>query len=305
MTARFDWYAATVRQDPAVLTRQLADELAGDVVNGKPKNGYARGDYIRRDGSTVATIFSGGTNGNPHVFASSDDTQPLVDFLRRTDVAGRPLHPHHVTRMDTAIDFDGPGTWDRLYPVCLGLALGEPAAGDPRRRIMEVKTSQSGDWVRPVAGRTFYLGSFKSAVLVRLYEKGKQLRGLALDGGADISEDLVRLEVQVRPDGAARHKAAGAPAAAAFGYADWSRELLRRVDGEDVERVHIRERRESDHERAMYWLIRQYGEHLAAEAENVGGWDLLARSLERRVMRARDEQPAGDPDDLFGEGRPF
>jgi cytochrome c-type biogenesis protein CcmH/NrfG len=78
------------------------------------------------------------------------------------------------------------------------------------------------------------------------------------------------------------------------------------VTGEaDVDRVHIRERRESDHERAMHWLIRQYGEHLANEADALGGWDMLGRALQRRVMRARDERPEGDPDDLLGEGRPF
>lgn len=310
---RFDWYAATIREDPGVLLRRFADELGGEVVTGKPKQGYARGDFIRRDGSTVVTVYSGGRNGHPHAFASGDDTGPFVELVRRLDGNGNPLFRHHVTRMDVAVDFDGPGTWDRLFPICRDLALGKEAPGDPRRRIGELSVSQSGDWLedpdtgKPLrdAGRTFYVGSFKSAVLVRLYEKGKQLRGLALDGGADISEDLVRLEVQVRPDGAARMKAATGDPLHAFGYADWSRELYRRVQGVELERVHIKERRESDHERAMHWLIRQYGEHLAREAEMVGGWDNLARSLERRVARARDERPEGDPDDLLGEGRPF
>lgn len=299
-TARFDWYAATIREDPQALLRRLADNLGGEVVNGKPKQGYARGDFIRRDGSTIVTVYSGGRNGHPHAFASGDDADEFVPLVRAL------YGPtHHVTRMDAAIDFDGPGTWDRLFPIVRDLALGLPFPGDPRRRVSEVSVSQSGDWLRPVAGRTFYVGSFKSAVLVRLYEKGKQLRGLAVDGGADISEDLVRLEVQVRPEQAARFKAASSAPVDAFGYADWSRELLRRVTAADVPRVHIRERRESDHERAMHWLITQYGEHLATEAEAVGGWDMLARSLQRRVMLARDERPEGDPDDLLGEGRPF
>lgn len=312
---RFDWYAATVRADPAALLRTLADTFGGDVHNGKPKQGYARGDFIKRDGSTIVTMYSGGRNGHPHVFASSDDTQQLVDFLRQTDERGRALWPHHVTRMDAAYDFDGPDTWDRLFPVVRDLALGDLVdgeyvryPGDERRRVMPIKVSQAGDWINTGPdgpGRTFYVGSFQSAVLVYLYEKGKQQRGLAIDGGADISPDWVRLEARIRPEGAARMKAASSAPASGFGYADWSRELLRRVLGQDVDRTHIKARRESDHERAMHWLIRQYGEHLATEADMVGGWDNLAKSLYRRVMLARDERPDGDPDDLLGEGRPF
>lgn len=289
---RFDWYAATIREDVSVLLPTLADRLGGEVLLGKPKNGYAMGHYIRRDDSTIATVFSGGRNGNPHAFASGDDSPEFAEAVRE-------LWPneHHVTRMDACIDFDGPGTWDRLYAIVDGLAI--------ERRL---SISQAGDWRRvdepDHSGRTYYIGSQKSAVFLRLYEKGKQLRGLAIDGGAGISPDLVRLEVVVRPDGPARVRAASGAPVEAFGYSDWSKELLRLVEGTDVDRVHIKERRESDHERAMHWLIRQYGEHLNTEAENVGGWENLGVALRDRFAAARDlDEPEPDLGPFAKRGR--
>lgn len=298
--ARFDWYAATVREDPAVLLRSFADELGGDIVAGTPHNGYATASHIKVKDSNVITVYSGGRNGNPHAFASSDDTDRFVELIRSLDDYGNPRFPHHVTRMDTALDFDAPGAWDDLYAICERLALNvDPDPDDCRRNPREVSVSQAGDWIRPVAGRTFYLGARSSAVTVALYEKGKQLRGLAIDGGADISENLVRLEVRVRPEGASRHRAAVCEPLAAFGYADWSKELLRRVQGAGVERVHIRERRESDLERALYWNVRQYGNHLLALLDELGGDPAaLGHDLVNRIARYQGEVSDPGADDV-------
>lgn len=310
---RFDWYAATIRDDVLDILPALAAGLGGEVVDGKPRNGYTMGHHIKVKDSNVATVFSGGRNGNPHAFASGDDAPAFAELVRtlwpvQRNKQGAVLAGHHVTRMDVCLDFDGPNTWDRLYDVCLQLA---------QERNLTI--NQAGDWVRLEAGRTFYIGSPSSAVRLRLYEKGKQMRGLAIDGGADISDDWVRFEVVVRPDKDARFRAAEGAPVEAFGYADWSRELLRQVEGVDVERVHVRERRESDHERAMFWLMRQYGEHLAAEAENVGGWDKLGPALFSRFQATREEDgPEADlgkfrdraprdaePRDYMDPDRPF
>lgn len=255
---RFDWYAATVRDDPHQVLGALADSLRADVVQGRGMHGYSTGYELRRDGSTVARMLAGGGNGNPHVWASGDDTDALVPIVRA-------LWPttHRVSRMDASQDFDGRGTWNRLYATTLAVA-------DERRLAI----NQAGDWHRGEAGRTFYVGGTKSAVRARLYEKGKQLRAEALDGGADISPDLCRLEVQVRPEGHARTVAASTTPEGAYGFANWTQELARRVHGVDVERVHIKERRESDDERALEYLVRQYGGHIDRLALRLGGgWD--------------------------------
>jgi len=268
---RFDWYAATVRDDPDTVLGTLSRGLRAEVGPGLAMHGYTSGFDLKSDGSVVARMLSGGRNGAPHVWASGDDTEALVSVVR-----GTWPYLHRVSRMDAAEDFDGGGTWSRLYALTVALADEHGLSID-----------QAGDWHRGVAGRTFYVGGRKSAVRARLYEKGKQLRGLALDGGADISSDLVRLEVQVRPEGWGRDRAAVGAPEEAFGYADWTRELGRQVLGLDIDRVHIRERRESDDERAIKWLVRQYGEHLERLAERRGGWAAMGEEL-RRVKAVQD-----------------
>lgn len=272
---RFDWYAATVQDfTPRVLER-VAEGLGAEVRDGRALYGYERGYEFHANGSVVARALAGGHNGYPHVWASGDETDAFVPLIRREWP-----DQHRVTRMDAAQDFDEPGAWDRLYALALQVA-------DERR----LKIDQAGDWHRLEDGRTFYIGGRKSAVMARLYEKGKQLRGLALDGGADISLDLVRLELQVRPAGRARELAALGRPEDAYGYADWARVLHERLFGTDVERVHIKERRESDDERAIAWLVRQYGDHLGRLAEGLGSWEAVGAHLGRlveRQERARD-----------------
>lgn len=282
--ARFDWYAATIRDEPRAVLAGLADRMGGEVVNGNPKQGYARGDFIVRDGSKVATVYSGGRNGHPHAFSSSDDTDDFYPVVREL-WGGR----HYVTRFDSAIDFDGPDSWDTIYGLCRDFAV--PPDGVDKKRL---SVSQVGDWLRLEAGRTFRIGSPASAVTVNVYEKGKQLKGVALDGGPEISPDLVRLEVRVRPEGNSRFHAATCSPLEAYGYAQWSMELLELVTAAGVDRVHIKARREPDHERAMFWLLSSYGGHIAEEARIIGqgdmdeGFRLLGLALQRRLGLIED-----------------
>lgn len=297
--ARFDWYAATIMDRPAHLIEVLAARLGGVVVFGKPLHGYAEAAIIRSGDRTLATVLHGGAFPWPHAFASSDETDRFVEVVRD-------LWPndHNVTRMDAALDFDdGPGTFKALLDLCVNLAAGERVDGDERKRATKVSVRNVGDWTFATGGRTLYLGSTSSAVQARLYEKGIQLRQDAAVRGVprdDISQDLTRLEVQVRPDGPARRRAAHATPEQAFGYAEWARELLRRVNGSGVEPVHIRERRLSDHERAMRWMVKQYRDHIVHAADLAGGWTALGLALQQRIMEGQHgEMPPMDDDTPF------
>lgn len=296
--ARFDYYAATVNASVERLQEAFVREIGGEWV---PREGARHGFHHREvlelsDGTTAATLLHGGNGGLPHVYASSDATDRFVPVVR-----GNWPDRHKVSRMDAAVDYDnGPGTWETLLGFCRGIADGPDGRvdGDTRKRASKVRTNQMGDWHHGEKGRTFYLGSFKSAVLVRLYEKGIQLRedaALRGRGRTDISDDFCRLEVQVRPDGPAKERAAVATPLEAFGYSEWSRELLRRVEDANVERVHIRERRESDHDRALNWMVKQYEAHLLQEVSDAGGWAGLGEALRRRMETASpatdDERP--------------
>lgn len=292
--ARFDWYAATIMERPERLLEVLSERLGGVVSFARPLHGYGEGAAIKSGDRTLATVFYGGAFDWPHAFASSDETDAFVSVVRD-------MWPndHNVTRMDTALDFDnGPGTFDTLLDLCTKLAGGERVDGDERKRASRVGVRNVGDWTFGTGGRTFYLGATSSAVQVRLYEKGIQLRKEAETRGVprdDVSVNLVRLEVQVRPDGPARRRAARTAPEAAFGYAEWAKELYRRVDGSGVERVHIRERRLSDHERAMRWLVKQYRSHLMHAADLAGGWEELGNALRGRIL---DAEHGEMPDDL-------
>lgn len=282
--ARFDWYACTVNASVAGLQRILALEFGGEWA---PRDGARHGFQHREllellDGSVAVTMLHGGNGDLPHVYASGDTCEQFVNIIR-THYAGL----HKVSRVDAAIDYDdGPGTWETLLDFVTGIAKGERVDGDTRRRAAKVRTNQMGDWLHGEKGRTFYLGSFKSAVLVRLYEKGIQLREDAAIRGKsreDVSVNYCRLECQVRPDGISKEHAATATPFEVFGYADWSRELLRRVEAQDVQRVHIKERRESDFDRSMNWMVHQYGAHILRQVSEVGGWEFLGEALRKRM----------------------
>lgn len=298
---RFDWYAATILERPARLIATLAAQLGGSVVGCTPRHGYAEAVQVRDRDRVLCTVYHGGAFAWPHAFASSDETDEFVRVVR-----SQWPNDHSVTRMDAALDFDEPGAFERLAAICGRLAAGERVDGDERKRAAKVSTRTYTSTLGDLTGSTLYLGSPQSAVQSRLYEKGVELRHKAAAMGTprdDVSLDLVRLEVQARPDGPARRRAAHATPYQVFGYAEWSKELLRRVLAADVDRVHIRERRLSDHERAMRWMVKQYRDHLVHAAELAGGWLELGIDLERRIMLAwRDE---GAPDLLGDDGTPF
>lgn len=294
---RFDWYAASINVGVDRLRDVLSTELRGSArVEDGARHGYHNREVVRdADDRVVATILHGGNGDIPHAFATSDTAHTFAGIVR----ANWPDR-HRVSRVDAALDFDGDGAWRSLLAVCEGIAAGVKVDGDPRRRVSKIRTGQMGDWFHGEHGRTFYLGSFKSAVLVRLYEKGIQLREDAAKRGIvrdDLSDDAVRLEVQVRPDGDSKRLAASATPLEVFGYSEWSRELLRRVQDVDVQRVHIKERRDSDHERSMQWMVHQYGGHLLEEVAALGSWEALGEALRRRMETGAgfDSEDDGTP----------
>ena len=81
--ARFDWYSATIPDSVESVLEVLADGLGATVEPGQALHGYERGDDLRRDGSTVARVLSGGRNGHPHAWASSDDTDEFVRAVNK------------------------------------------------------------------------------------------------------------------------------------------------------------------------------------------------------------------------------
>jgi len=260
----FDWYAATIRDDPATVVGTLCTALdASPVQMGRGMHGYEQSLELRGRDGVVARVLAGGVNPWPHAWASGDDTDAFVESVR-----GAWPDWHTVSRVDAADDFGGAGCWDRLLSECVSEA-----------ETKNLRIDQAGDWLRDGEhGRTLYIGSKSSPVRARLYEKGKQLRG---DGVKDAPIDWVRLELQVRPENQAKWTLATASPSEVWGSARWSRTLSTRVLGVDVDKVDGRLWHEPDDVRALRYLVRQYGPLLDRMRAVKGSWQLVGESLGR------------------------
>lgn len=265
---RFDWYAATLpAEDPFSVLAQLAGYLECDFKSvGRGLHGYTEAFDLVNRGGVRARALLGGVNPGVHAWASGEDTDVFVETVR----AGWP--EHRVARADSAYDFDEAGTWERLYGLCVQFA--------EEKRL---KVDQQGDWLRGEEGRTFYLGSRKSPAFVRLYEKGKQVAGQTTDprAAASVSRDWVRLELQLRPQRSAKSTVAGLPAEQVWAVSTWTRELVNRALQLDLQPVVPSAYREADDDRALAFMLRQYGPLLGRLAEGFGGdWASLGLHLQ-------------------------
>lgn len=256
---RFDWYAATIPDGAQAVLQGVSDGMRADVREArKGIHGYRQQFEIVRSGSVCARVLAGGQNGYPNAFASGQESEEFARIVREN------WPEHRVSRMDSALDFEGAGDWERLTTIALGLA-------DERG----LKVGYAGDWHRGIEGRTIYIGSRKSAVFVRIYEKGKQLP-------EEGRPDWVRVEVVVRPDGDSRAEAAHASATAAWGYAAWTVDFAAHLLAAPLSRVAISVRKPSDDDRAMKAVVEQYWRVFERQAAAHGGWEGLGREIGRR-----------------------
>lgn len=268
--ARFDWYQATVRRPLDDVRQALCTLGAGSVVfdqQNKAPQGYGAAWRVQADGFTVAQLWAGGSQPFPHVVFSGEDAQPGAQLLRDAFP-----DDHFVTRLDSCLDYPDPGAYDVLQAQCLEVA-----------KARKVKIDTRGDHLVTLEGRTLYLGSTKSATRLRLYDKAAEMRAkLRADQVAllEVPDHLARLEVQVRPQTfQARCLAARAEPLSMFGSSAWTRDLIRQVEGLEVEPCSMeRAWRRSDDERAYMTMLAQYGAVLGRMGL-AQGWDCLGLQI--------------------------
>lgn len=216
---------------------------------------YARNRIISdHAGKQLLAVKSGGSNPHPHVECYGIASPALAEYLR----AGL---PHRPTRIDHAVDVQAPGLFDQLHAYAVQLCKEHRLRGAP-----------AGDWVTPDAGRTFYLGSRKSQVSVRIYEKGlKYARDLGLFVTPEL-RDWVRIELEFHPQTeAAKQLAVSVTGPQLWGSTLWTDQLAREVLSMRTQPVSIRERRESNRERALRFMGAQYSSHLIGLLRDCGG----------------------------------
>jgi DNA relaxase NicK len=266
---RFDAYTATTlaARPPEVI--DLVFDRFSLGIQGHGFHGFEHRLSVRdRSGVESAAVSWGGRQGQRVMLeVKGEKTPDVVEVLRQR-------YPHRCTRVDSCFDVEGPGAFDLLLGHCLDVKREHGLYGD-----------RAGDWDFPELGRTQYLGATTSAVRGRLYEKGKQPEYRHLG-----RPDLVRLEIQVRPQKEAKDAYAHFQPTEVWGASKWSRDLAARVLTEDVERLPAGTVwRESSTARKTRWLCRQYGPLLLDLKRDFGDWECVGRELERVMGKLRSE----------------
>ena len=279
---RFDWYAATIPARPEILVEGIREGVAEVVTVDRVERTKGTNNYEHADtlfdftDQRICAVLHGGSNGAPHV-RSSGHYSPTVAQVLRTRWPG-----HALSRADVAIDFDGPGCWPKLFRVCEDVA-----------RDRGLKWATYGDFREdrdPMSGRTVYVGSRQSAVMTRLYEKGLKELSTVRVGDPPISLDWCRLEVEVKPQQRAARVAASQWAPHQFwGCSTWSRSLLKRAIGADVERITMSIHKETDAVRAIRHMAMQYRQAMETVIADKGG-DAAFMNLVRAIWREADGQ---------------
>ena len=281
----FDWYQCTVFVSPLdksgvhclgcfcpedvtfpleyfEAVEELALAYGGDIdVRTVPaRNGWRYAVQLHHGSRVYCTISMENSATVRHCF---NVQWTGADSNRGAEMARRLFPGHSVTRADVAIDACFSES------VC-GLTPGVVLAGCVDvAMVHRLGTAMLGDWSgREESGRTLYIGSAKSAVRVRVYEKGRQPDTLPAD------PDWIRFELVYRPKGQTLRQSASVltPYDIASSYPAFA-EIVKTYypDISDVA-VPVRlsetyNRHELDTDRALEHMFFQYKKCLRAKCE--------------------------------------
>lgn len=187
---RFDWYEFTLPPDilAADVIKFMEYEAGESGQIGRASNGYENCiewlPFVR--------LMWGGYSGE---YGCHVQILGGIECWLFANEFRKKWPEHRVSRADVCIDFIEPGGFDRAALMCSSIC-----------KRMGIQTRVHGDWVDAKRGRTLYCGSPKSSHMVRLYEKGYELRQKNMIPDADL--DWFRLEIQVRPQKNAKSDAA-------------------------------------------------------------------------------------------------
>lgn len=250
-TVGFDAYCATVHANPDALLDDLFCLMESAGFEPKQQDGLKARFYavnrqlVDAKGFQLIALKSGGSNPHPHIECQGRASPVLAAYLREH-------YSHQPTRIDHAIDLCGDTIFDHLYSMVADLC-----------KRHGLRCTIAGDWINPDGGRTVYVGSRTSQVFVRIYEKGIKY---ARDLGEPITRELrgwVRVELEFKPQTkVAKGLASKIEGPQMWGATSWTDQLAKDVLGMASEPVNIRQRRESNEERALRFMATQYGKHL-------------------------------------------
>lgn len=252
MSARFDFYTASIGADPRdVLGCLEAAFEFSEVQASTPKNGYERAYNVVRGSTVLARVQFGGTSVGARVWASASGEQaPAFSRVIRENYNG-----HRLLRADVALDYDEEGAWESLSTLAIKTA-------DAYR----LKVQHRGDFHREKDGRTIYIGSRSSAAFQRTYEKGKQLGQ---------SPNWVRQELELKPQNENAKILYGLVSPEEMYQATkWTQHIWETLNGPTAALRPVPPgsiRKQSDDDRALEFMAKQYGNVLRRKLEALGG----------------------------------
>jgi hypothetical protein len=275
----FDWYQAGVEHRPEIVMGALSDHFgAADVEPDKPANGYEQAAKITRGHAVLARVQWGGNTGHRVQVKATGSDAPSLASLCRT----RWSQDHVIQRVDVAEDYDESKCFDILTGTALALA-----------DRYQLKTNYLGDWHRGQA-RSLYVGSRQSPVMLRIYEKGHQLRQEGIDRNASL--DRVRVEYEFKPKREkARRLYAFIGPEEMIGGSQWTRDLARCIHDLDLEPITGLGtiKRASDRDRSLAFMVKQYANLLESLRDELGSSAAVGDRLLALVDELREAQARG------------
>ena len=145
---------------------------------------------------------------------------------------------------------------------------------------------KAGDWEDfPEFGRTLYLGASTSAVKARMYEKESSPN--TCTWANRIGVGLVASQASQR----GQEAFATLSPSEVWGASKWSRALAARSSTNIS--AHTRAPpRLSERDKALSWMVKQYGHHLVGLASDLGGWECVGLTLSEIIKdQAKEDEP--------------
>lgn len=231
-----------------------------------PVSGYRYAYTLSRGGNIHGRVQWGGDNVGDDVYVNimGSDSGLVRDAVIAAGWCCSLL------RADIALDFDGEQYFDKLASDLVAIA---------KKRAL--KTSTVGDWIQKKEGRTLYVGSRTSVFMMRLYEKYKQ-KNIDTHG-----EKTVRLELEIKPVKTARKKSfLLSPldlVSSSRSFSEIYQKYFKLTDGLTMNQI----KKESDHERALSHMIKQYQNTIKKQLEICNGsiYDLFQSLIEHKEWK--------------------
>ncbi|MDO9209099.1 MAG: replication initiation factor domain-containing protein [Sulfuricurvum sp.] len=278
---KFDWYQATLNSQKDNVFSALQDDYAHcDLRPGRPSNGYTDGADLIAGDDVILRLMWGGVNGSDstHCVSTGSNAPRFAEFARTK------FKDHQVSRLDVAADYEEKGCFKDLSTSLIKYAKSK-----------RLKTAVGGDWIKHIGGRTLYLGSRTSPAYLRCYEKGKQI-------GMDANPDWTRVELEVKPSSKeGKALLATTSLEACWGASRWSIDVAAILGRSGIQRAPIGSiHSPSDHDRAIFYMLKQYGPTLLRQYGLVGeDYALLGQYL-IDAAKAHSTQSVAD---LIEEGK--